>query len=139
MPKLAEYFSRRGLAQRGDFRARPSDSSYINLTYFGVMDRGIGTPKISQGGEEVRLAAADRIGHNFRAVTDVDYLSSFLFRVAFYDVFNLAATAVSSEVRSQAFLSKTTEGFSYNAFAQRYQNFLSTNTGDVITILRTEL
>jgi LPS-assembly protein len=128
----AEYFSRRGWAQRGDFRARPSNSSYLNLTYFGVIDRGIGTPKVRQGGEEVRLDAVGRIGHNFRAVTDVDYLSSFVFRVAFYDVFN---QAVNSEVRSQAFLSNTTRGFSYNAFGQRYQNFQSTNNGDVITIL----
>jgi LPS-assembly protein len=128
----AEYFSRRGWAQRGDFRARPSDSSYLNLTYFGVIDRGIGTPKVRQGGEEVRLNAVDLIGHNFRAVTDVDYLSSFVFRVAFIDAFN---QAVNSEVRSQAFLSNTTRGFSYNAFAQRYQNFQSTNNVDVITIL----
>jgi LPS-assembly protein len=130
----AEYFSSRGWGQRGDIRARPSNTSYVSLTYFGVIDRGIGTPKVNQGGEEVRLDAADRIGENFRAVIDVDYLSSFLFKVAFYDVFY---QAVNSEVRSQAFLSKTTNGFSYNAFAQRYQNFLSTNTGDVITILHT--
>jgi LPS-assembly protein len=127
----AEYFSRRGWAQRGDFRARPSNSSYLNLTYFGVMDRGVGTPKVSQGGEQLRLEALGRI-HDFRAVTDVDYLSSFLFRAAFFDVFNLG---LNSGVRSRAFLSNTTRGFSYNAFAERYQNFQSTNNGDVITIL----
>jgi LPS-assembly protein len=42
---------------------------------------------------------------------------------------------VDSEVKSRAFLSNTTRGFSYNALAERYQNFESTNNGDVITIL----
>lgn len=130
----AEYFSRRGWAPRGEFRARPSDRSYLNVTYFGVLDRGIGTPKVSQGGEEVRLNGAVHFGHNFQGVADIDYLSSFIFRLAFYEVFN---QAVNSEVKSQAFLSNTTNGFSFNAFAKRYQNFESTNSGDVITILHT--
>jgi LPS-assembly protein len=38
-------------------------------------------------------------------------------------------------VKSQAFLSNTTQGFSYNASVRRYQNFESTTPGDVITIL----
>jgi LPS-assembly protein len=130
----AQYFSRRGWAQHGNFRARPSDNSYLGFNYFGVMDRGIGTPKVSQGGEEVRFSGADRFGHNFRVATDVDYLSSFIFRLAFYEVFN---QAVNSEVRSQGFLSNTTNGVSYNAFVQRYQDFQSTRTGDLITILHT--
>ena len=130
----AEYFSSRGWAQHGIFRARPSDNSYLRLTYFGVMDRGIGTPKVNQGGEEVRVIGADRLPHNFRLVGDVDYLSSFLFRLAFYEVFN---QAVNSEVRSQGFLSNTTNGTSFNVFVQRYQDFQGTNTGNLITILHT--
>ena len=37
----AEYLSKRGWSQRGEFRARPSDTSYMDLNYFGVIDRGI--------------------------------------------------------------------------------------------------
>ena len=55
-----------------------------------------------------------------------------MFRLAFNEVFT---QAVSSEVKSQAFLSNTTRGFSYNALSERYQNFESTANGDVITIL----
>src|SRR5215813_3561955 len=36
---------------------------------------------------------------------------------------------------SQAFLSNTSNGFSYNALLDRYQNFESTNVHDVITSL----
>ncbi len=128
----AEYFSRRGWAPQGEFRARPSDTSFVDLRYFGVFDRGIGEPKVDQGGHNARLDAEGAFGHNFRAVADIDYLSSYVFRLAFNEVFS---QAVNSEVKSQAFLSNTTSGFSYNAIAQRYQNSESTTRGDVITIL----
>ena len=129
----AEYFSLRGGSQRGEFRVRPSETSYIDLNYFGVIDRGIGSPPLKEGGENARLNAAGNIG-GFRGVTNIDYLSSFLFRLAFNEVFS---QAVYSEVKSQAFLSKSTDGYSINGFAERYQNFLSTTPGQVITILHT--
>ncbi|MGB7821727.1 MAG: putative LPS assembly protein LptD, partial [Candidatus Sulfotelmatobacter sp.] len=126
-----EYFSLRGGSQRGEFRVRPSETSYVDLNYFGVVDRGIGTPPLKEGGENVRLNAAGNID-GFRGVTNIDYLSSFLFRLAFNEVFS---QAVYSEVKSQAFLSKSADGISMNGFAERYQNFLSTTPGQVITIL----
>lgn len=128
----AEYYSLRGWSQRGEFRMRPSETSFIDLNYFGVIDRGIGYPPVDQGGEEARLNAEGRFGHHFRGVANIDYLSSFVFRQAFNEVFT---QAVNSEVKSQAFLSNTTRGFSFNALAQRYQNFQSTEPGDVVTIL----
>jgi LPS-assembly protein len=129
----AEYFSLRGGSQRGEFRVRPSETSYVDLNYFGVIDRGIGSPPLKEGGENARLNAAGNID-GFRGVTNIDYLSSFLFRLAFNEVFS---QAVYSEVKSQAFLSKSTDGYSINGFAERYQNFLSTTPGQVITILHT--
>lgn len=127
----AEYFSLRGWSQRGEFRARPSETSYVDLNYFGVIDRGIGTPLVKEGGENARLNAVGTID-GFRSVANIDYLSSFLFRLAFNEVFS---QAVYSEVKSQAFLSKSNNGYSLNGFTERYQNFLSTNAGQVITIL----
>ena len=127
----AEYYSMRGWSQRGEFRARPTDSSYIDLNYFGVLDRGIGNPKMDQGGRDIRLDSEGTFRHDFRAVANIDYLSSFVFRVAFNEIFS---QAVYSEVKSQAFLSNTTRGYFYNASVQRYQNFESTAPGDVVTI-----
>jgi LPS-assembly protein len=127
-----EYYSLRGWAPRIEFRARPSEVSYVDLNYNGVFDRGIGTPNVDQGGHEVRLDAEDAFGHNFRGVVSIDYLSSFVYRLAFNDVFS---QAVNSEVKSEAFLSNATRGFFYNGSTQRYQNFESTTPGDVITIL----
>ena len=45
-----EYYSKRGWAQRAEYRARPSDTSYVDFNYVGVVDRGIGTPRQDQGG-----------------------------------------------------------------------------------------
>jgi LPS-assembly protein len=126
----AEYFSLRGWSQRGEFRIRPSETSFVDLNYFGVIDRGIGSPPVKEGGENARLNAAGNVD-GFRGVANIDYLSSFLFRLAFNEVFS---QAVYSEVKSQAFLSKSADGISVNGFLERYQNFLSTTPGQVITI-----
>jgi len=115
----AEYFSKRGWFQRGEFRARPSDSSYLYFNYQGMLDRGIGNPRQDQGGEDAHFIAERAFG-TFRGVANVDYLSSFVFRIAFTDVYT---QAIDSEVRSQIFLSNTTNGFHFDALAERYQNF----------------
>jgi LPS-assembly protein len=115
----AEYFSKRGWSQRGEFRARPGDTSYVDLNFFGVVDRGIGTPPLREGGQEARLTAEGNF-YGFRAVSNIDYLSSFLFRLAFNDVFT---QAVNSEVKSQVFLSKAIKGFAFGGMVERYQNF----------------
>ncbi len=134
----AEYFSKRGWSQRGEFRARPSDTSYVDLNYFGVIDRGIsiltGTDaegnqtysQLREGGQEARLTAEGSF-YGFRAVSNIDYLSSFLFRLAFNDVFT---QAVNSEVKSQLFLSKAYDGFSFGGMVEQYQDFFQTTNPD---------
>ena len=134
----AEYYSKRGWFERGNFRARPNDSSYLFFTYVGMVDRGIGRPRQNQGGEDARFLAERPFG-NFRGVANVDYLSSFVFRIAFTDVYT---QAIDSEVRSQIFLSNTTNGFHFNALAERYQNFEVCNPGtetSCTTLTQTEL
>ena len=115
----ADYYSKRGWFERGEFRARPSDTSFVYFNYQGMVDRGIGDPPQNQGGEDARFMAERPFG-TFRGVANVDYLSSFVFRLAFTDVYS---QAVDSEVRSQIFLSNTTNGFHFDGLAERYQNF----------------
>jgi LPS-assembly protein len=45
--------------------------------------------------------------------------------------------AVDSEVKSSAFVTKSVQGFSFNSYLGRYQNFQSKNNDDVVTILHT--
>ena len=125
-----EYFSRRGWAPQAEFRARPTDNSFLDLTAFSVFDRGLNG--VNQGGTEVHLNSEGAFAHDIRAVANIDYLSSYVFRLAFSDVFT---QAVNSEVKSDAFLSNTTGSLFLNASTRRYQDFQSTAPGDVITIL----
>lgn len=138
-----EYLSKRGWALQESYRYRPNEASFLNLSYFGVLDRGIvtntvdaaGNPikkRVPQGGEDVKLNAETTFAHDVRGVASIDYLSSFIFRLAFTENFS---QAVDSEVKSAAFLTKNIQGFSFNGFLARYQNFQSKNNDDVITIL----
>jgi LPS-assembly protein len=129
----AEYFSTRGWSQRGEFRARPSDTSFVDLNYSGVVDRGIaigtstGSQVLREGGQEARLTSEGNFS-GFRAVSNVDYLSSFLFRLAFNENFT---QAINSEVKSQIFLAKAVNGYFLSGMVERYQNFfqLADSTG----------
>src|SRR5205085_1646964 len=105
---------------------------FLNLNYFGVEDRGFGPAKIDQGGHDVKLDAETTFAHGFRGVASINYLSSFVFRLAFTENFS---QAVNSEVKSVAFISKSYNGYFFNLQAARYQNFQSIAPGDLVTIL----
>lgn len=127
----AEYFSKRGWSQTGSFRAKPSETSNFEMRYFGVLDRGDPRTGQDQSGQDVKLNGEwQRDG--WRAVTSINYLSSFLFRLAWAPTFT---QAIDSEVRSTLFVSKNFSGYSFGMLASRYQNFQSINTGDEIKIV----
>lgn len=127
-----EYYSKRGWSQTGEFRARPSQDSFVNLHYNGMLDRGDPTTHQDQGGEEVHLDSELHLPYGFRGVANVNYLSSFLYRLAFSNTFS---QAVNSEVSSVAFASKNFRGYSLDVMSSRYQNFQSTNKGDLILLV----
>jgi LPS-assembly protein len=132
----AELLSSRGWSQRGDFRARPSNTSYVDLGFYGVIDRGIPivnnldqTVNLREGGEDAHLAAEGNF-QGFRAVSNIDYLSSFLFRLAFNESFT---AAISSEVKSQVFMAKAVDGYFLSSEVERYQNFFQLAANGVLT------
>jgi lipopolysaccharide assembly outer membrane protein LptD (OstA) len=122
-----EYYSQRGGSQNANFRWRPADSAFLDISYFGVIDEN------GFGGEDAHLNGEGQLPLGFRAVADIEYLSNYAFRSAFSPTFT---QAVDSEVKSKVFVSRNSNGFSYNAEVGRYQNFQSTKGGDVVTILR---
>ena len=134
-----QYYTKRGWAPRGEFRARPTESSFVDLSYDAVFDHGYcptATPCapdaiVKQGGQDVKLDAGSLFPGDFRGVASIDYLTSYVYRLAFNDVFT---EAVNSEVKSQAFLSRMTSGFSYDLMTERYQDYESTDAGDVVTV-----
>ena len=119
-----EYFSRRGWAERGEFRARPFEDTSIKYTYFGVVDRGIAGPEgtvVKQGGHQQQLEVQSLWNRGWRFVADVNDLTSLTFRLAFADNYG---DAINSEIRSSIFLSNNFRGFSFNVASLDDRNFL---------------
>ena len=136
------YYSRRGWGQRGDLRMRPWENARLDITYTGVEDRGLEqaqipgelpVPPINQGGHEARLLFTALLPDGWRAVADLDDLSSLTYRLAWSETFT---QAVNSEVRNSAFLTNNFRGFSLNFAALSYQNYLSASP-DTFVSLRT--
>jgi LPS-assembly protein len=130
----ASYFSKRGWSQRAEVRMRPWQNARLNASYFGVIDRGIPQPSgppIKQGGHEAKLLFTALLPHGWRAVADLDQLTSLTFRLAFSETF---VEAVNSEVRNTAFLTNNFRGFSLNAASVSYQNYLTASPQSSITL-----
>lgn len=129
----AQYLSLRGWSQNGELRMKPWENATLTASYFGVIDRGIpGTDGLTkQGGHEDRLFFDALLPQGWRAVADVDQLSSLTFRLAFAETF---AQAVNSEVRTTTFLTKNTDGFTLSLAAMSYKNFLSASPDTAIDI-----
>ena len=125
------YFSSRGWAQVANYRNIGWHYT-LHAEYFGVIDEQ-GDPKFhqNQGGEEVKVNGTVDLPYGFRGVVSVDYLSSYLFRLAFGQSFT---EAINSEVRSSGFISKSWTSNFLGLYMSRYQNYQSTIHGDVIDI-----
>ncbi len=119
-----EYYSERGWAQRGTFRARPNANTTFSASYFGVVDRGLKLPnssqRLKQGGRTLVVNGSSELPRGFRAVANINYLSSFNFRLAFTETY---LDAVNTAVHSSAFVSNNFRGFSLNGKAFRSENF----------------
>ena len=123
-----ELLSRRGWAQRGQFRATPFENTSIKYSYYGVIDRE------AQGGHQQQLEAQSLLPHNWRFVADVNELSSLTFRLAFADNFG---DAINSEVRSAIFLTNNFRGFSFNVAALNDRSFLQINPQTSVALRNT--
>jgi len=124
----AELLSRRGWSQTGEFRARPWENVRLSGNYFGVVDRGLIGPngvRVSQGGHRLQLELDALLPQGWRAVADINQLTSLTFRLAFAETFG---EAVNAEVRSAAFVTNNFRGFSLNFAALNSKNFLGLPT-----------
>lgn len=138
----AEYMSKIGWMLLGDYRAKPGQNSFVNFNYFQVLTsttvavtNTAGVPvQVNEGGQDVKLTGAALLGHDVRGAASLEYLSSFVFRQQFSPTFT---QAVNSEVSSSAFVTKNLDGYSFNGYLERYQNFQSTAPDNVVTILHT--
>jgi LPS-assembly protein len=120
-----EYFGKRGPAQRVAFRARPYENTSIQYKYFGVEDRE------NQGGYEQQLQIDSLWRHGWRFVTDLNYLSSLTFQLAFAGTYT---EAINSEIRSAIFLTNNFHGFSFNVDGLNDKSFLELTPPNSVTL-----
>jgi LPS-assembly protein len=134
------YYSKRGWGQRADLRMRPWENAKLDVTYNGVIDRGLEQPQIpgeppvpaiNQGGHEARLLFTALLPDGWRAVADLDNLTSLTYRLAWSETYT---QAVNSEVRNSAFLTNNFRGFSLNFAALSYQNYLSASPDTYVSM-----
>ncbi|MGH9394189.1 MAG: LPS-assembly protein LptD, partial [Terriglobales bacterium] len=119
-----ELLSARGWADHFELASAPTRNSTFNLQLDGVLDRGVLAPggaRLRQGGQELRATGDHESESGFRTVLDLDYLSSFLYRLVFNNSF---AAAINSEVNSTAFTERQRNGQDFTVEFHRYQNFL---------------
>lgn len=130
----SNYFSKRGWSQKAQIRMRPWENARLEADYFGVMDRGLEdppNPPILQGGHEMHFLFTALLPDDWRAVADLDQLSSLTFRLAWSETYT---QAVNSEVRNTAFLTRNFDGYSLDVAALSYENFLSATPQSSITL-----
>jgi LPS-assembly protein len=112
----AEYYSSIGFAQNATYRYKGVGYDFLKVHYSGVLDRRL--PANNQGGEEAVLAARHDFDSQTRVATNVDYLSSYIYREAFSDSYNQAVT---SDIVSTIYLTHEWDGVEVAGLGDRYQ------------------
>ena len=138
----AQYWSKRGFAPSGDFRYRGRGLDAVTVRWNALLDRGIEevlsgatTPTlVNQGGADILAFGRKYFGTENRIAGSVEYLSSYIYRLAFDE--NLAQ-ATSSEVQSDAAFTHAHNGFVPSVTLNRFQSFAgtsSTNGAPVVSV-----
>jgi LPS-assembly protein len=128
----AQYWSKRGFAPSGDFRYRGAGLDAVTVRWNALLDRGIEqvlsgatTPTlVNQGGADILAFGRKYLGPENRIAGSVEYLSSYIYRLAFDE--NLAQ-ATSSEVQSDAAFTHAHNGFVPSVTLERFQSFAGTS------------
>ena len=133
----SEYYSKRGFAPNGDFRYKGPGFDHLVVRWNALLDRGIAatppaTGLVNQGGVDVSAMGRQDLSPNTRVAGNVEYLSSYVYRLVFDDNYS---QAVNSEVLSTLGLTHEYKGFIPSGYFGRLQTFASTTSGDEARIL----
>jgi LPS-assembly protein len=133
----SEYFSKRGFAPNGDFRYKGAGLDSLLVRWNALLDRGIAatppaTGLVNQGGVDISANGRKDLSPSTRVVGNVEYLSSYVYRLVFDDNYT---QAVNSEVLSTLALTHEHNGYIPSGYFGRLQTFASTTSGDEARIL----
>jgi LPS-assembly protein len=138
-----EYYSKRGWAPNGDFRYKGPGLDHLTVRWNALLDRGIKetvaatstqpafTQLVDQGGVDISALGRKDLSPGTRLAGNVEYLSSYLYRLVFNDSYWLA---VSSEVQSDISLTHAHKGFIPSLALGRFQTFAGTTSSNEASI-----
>jgi LPS-assembly protein len=147
-----EYYSKRGWAPNGDFRYKGPGLDHLTARWNVLLDRGVemavATPEakgaatptppttamklVNQGGVDIVALGRKDLTSEMRLAGNVEYLSSYIYRLVFNDNYS---QAVSSEVASDISVTQAHNGFVYSGSMNRFQSFASSAKGDEVRIV----
>jgi LPS-assembly protein len=134
-----EYYSKRGWAPNGDFRYKGPGLDHATVRWNALLDRGVELPisygsatmvLVNQGGVDITALGRKDLGSETRLAGNVNYLSSYVYRLVFNDNF---LQAVSSDVRSNVSLTRAHNGFVPSLALERFQTFAGTTGSNETT------
>ncbi len=126
----SEYYSRRGFSPFGQVRYRGQSMNFAQVRWNALLDRLPGAE--NQGGADIVVNGRRDFDPQTRAISSVEYLSSYVYRQAFEENYS---AAINSEVKSNLFLTREHNGLAATGLVARYQNFRSDTVGDEIKVL----
>ena len=133
-----EYYSKRGWAPNGDFRYKGPGLDHATVRLNALVDRGVqlpnasgtGTTLTNQGGVDIHILGRKDLAPETRLAANIDYLSSYIYRLVFNDNF---LEAVSSDVRSTISVTNAHKGFVPSLSLERFQSFAGTTGSNETT------
>ena len=132
-----EYYSKRGWAPNGDFRYKGPGLDHLMARWNALIDRGIEESRSHDESEHdgagepggrghSRAGAQGPVGRILRVAGNMEYLSSYVYRLVFNDNYS---QAVSSEVQSVISMTQNHNGYVASGSAERFQTFASSTAG----------
>ncbi len=129
-----QYFTLRGPAHTLEMRGKVRPGTDFSLNLYAVEDKGVnigGGVIQKQGGEELTFDGHSDLGDGWFARVHVDYLSSFLFRLAFSQSFH---DTIFSETHSVGVVMKHWSNYVFDVAVDRDEEFENSNPDDRIII-----
>ncbi|MGH9903965.1 MAG: LPS-assembly protein LptD [Pyrinomonadaceae bacterium] len=123
-----DIFTGRGIGVGADLRTRANSRSYFNMGFYAIKDRIFGAEASpqdpDQGGSSFYVDGVHYFPNGFLAAADINITSNLAFRQLFADTIQ---QAISPEERSQVFVNKNHNDFSFDFLARTQVTSLPTS------------